>query len=100
GVAAPPHSFPTRRSSDLLRPAEADVAGDREDAVRCEPVQEIRHRLDGIDVALRHRPEARGAESDTGVDAAQLDDVVGVAIPGDEDRKSTRLNSSHQIISY
>ena len=47
-------------------------------------MQEIRHRLDGVDVALGHGPEARGAESDAGVDAAQLDDVVGVGIPGDE----------------
>src|SRR5258708_27116435 len=34
------------------------------------------------------------------VDEVGVDDVVTAASAGDEDRKSTRLNSSHQIISY
>src|SRR5436305_15345740 len=57
------HSFPTRRSSDLLLPYLVDDVADR-------PVA----------LALRLEP----------------DDVVAAVL----DRKSTRLNSCHQIISY
>src|SRR5947208_8837190 len=39
---------------------------------------------------------ARRAGAAAGADVPRLPDQV----PGDRDRKSTRLNSSHQIISY
>src|SRR5437762_8275128 len=63
------HSFPTRRSSDLV-----DVV------VQPEPL--------GTGDALR---VARGALGDT----RQV-----LVVSGDQDRKSTRLNSSHRCISY
>src|SRR5207244_12944692 len=78
------HSFPTRRSSDLHI---ADFLGLR---VRARQLLE----LDVLEAALRaFRFErqialARVALGDAG-------DFLAV-----EDRKSTRLNSSHQIISY
>src|SRR5438552_14514505 len=67
------HSFPTRRSSDLAI------------------------------LAAAGRPAA--AESVVTVPGAGLEGVVGgtparLGKPGCRDRKSTRLNSSHQIISY
>src|SRR5207244_11260086 len=64
------HSFPTRRSSDLDRPRRP-VEGD--------PARRAR---------LPHLPDVSGVHR-----AAR-----GGASP--QDRKSTRLNSSHQIISY
>src|SRR5205814_10471348 len=90
------HSFPTRRSSDL---AVVDViveevarylrlkrAGERLLRAECEvsDTQKIRD---------RGRPEL-------GVDLANLmGDALRVQVL-DEDRKSTRLNSSHLGISY
>src|SRR5438552_15279082 len=57
------HSFPTRRSSDLIRQQFIDHATRQ-----------------GVSLRLRDR--------------------VWAVSPKGEDRKSTRLNSSHQIISY
>src|SRR5207244_6142836 len=64
----PPHSFPTRRSSDLHAVREHDDVLTRHDLGR----------------GALHRGLTR-----PGVDRARC-----------VDRKSTRLNSSHQIISY
>src|SRR5947199_7955362 len=77
GACPEPHSFPTRRSSDLLRrvlgaPAQA-VAGARLPAGR------LVGRVADL-VRVRHAHRRRPA--------------------GPEDRKSTRLNSSHLGISY
>src|SRR5690606_39665533 len=75
-----PPSFPTRRSSDLDAPA----------------VTEAHERGRDVDeqedqVAHRHHPE----------DATRLaGDLDEAGLPADEDRKSTRLNSSHVKISY
>src|SRR5207244_11389339 len=66
------HSFPTRRSSDLF-PL---------------PVQEVLHPPQISGALLAHR----GGEQDG--------PRRGQARRHDRDRKSTRLNSSHQIISY
>src|SRR5438132_14431342 len=70
------YSFPTRRSSDL-----------REDSQRrCHPDSLRRHRVPG---------RAR-----VGTDCiAAIQSVPTRARPG-TDRKSTRLNSSHTVISY
>src|SRR5207244_12265259 len=78
------HSFPTRRSSDLVERA-ARVGRRRIGAAPGVPARRLFRRLGGrggggAAVALRIRP-ARSRR---------------VA----RDRKSTRLNSSHQIISY
>src|SRR5258708_14616614 len=75
-IRRPPRStlFPTRRSSDLPQRVEADAADDGR-----EPAPEVVH---------RSRVGAAEAEP------RFLDGVLRL------DRKSTRLNSSHQIISY
>src|SRR5207247_3806635 len=87
------HAFPTRRSSDLLRD---DGALERPEGARRDP-------------------EARGAQRiDPGGDAGRIAaagdlrrrDRHRADLPGaghriaPEDRKSTRLNSSHEWISY
>src|SRR5438034_2037074 len=74
------HSFPTRRSSDLLpQPHLHDVAGTTDDALHVAQRRVFRVREDDDVAAVR------------GVEAGQA--RVG-------DRKSTRLNSSHTVISY
>src|SRR5437879_9407732 len=84
-------SFPTRRSSDLLT----------EDG-EPEPL---------VDVVAIHRRSLEPARlhgdvaGDVGLQFVQRDRAVpiDVRLPGDErieDRKSTRLNSSHRCISY
>src|SRR5207244_9553492 len=94
-VAHPaPHSFPTRRSSDLRwLPAAAalhDMSGERAN-----------------DQPQRTRRIDRGvacADADGGgegvVSVASSDGGAGERGHEGADRKSTRLNSSHQIISY
>src|SRR5690606_41754142 len=84
-----PHSFPTRRSSDLLAD-ELAVAQDRHpvgDLV--DLVEEVRHEQDRDALVLQppHHLEQPG-------------DLIGVEAGGGLDRKSTRLNSSHVKISY
>src|SRR5207244_10476859 len=86
-------SFPTRRSSDLLLGVERAQTGHRVAAglleleVRGHDLNDVRSLPNGLDV-LRPDPSrhpvapSRSAPAPAG------------------DRKSTRLNSSHQIISY
>src|SRR5207244_9845845 len=89
------HPFPTRRSSDLKTPAEIAAALDRLGA----------HKLQGLILDLRDNP---GGLVNSAVETASLflnpDTAVltvrGRVMPEKTDRKSTRLNSSHQIISY
>src|SRR5690606_42008678 len=79
-----PHSFPTRRSSDLLH----DVAvGHLGVSARLQP---LRHT-----VAARDRDAGRRHERG---DRVRLQRPRG--LQGSPDRKSTRLNSSHVKISY
>src|SRR5207244_7863562 len=85
------HSFPTRRSSDL------DAYLQLDDAVIVDTEVPGRGplRVSGIvqDVRARHE----GASFDTDVFLVERGVLpVDTAV----DRKSTRLNSSHQIISY
>src|SRR5207244_13496548 len=70
------HPFPTRRSSDLLAPAH------------------VVHPVVDAQLALGHRLiETVGRFRDHGL-------LGGRERSRQPDRKSTRLNSSHQIISY
>src|SRR3712207_7910542 len=55
-----------------------------------------RHPADGEAV----HPDAPGQEAEGGVLGERRERALGAAINGDEDRKSTRLNSSHANISY
>src|SRR5207244_11094920 len=80
------HSFPTRRSSDL-------APGPRQLVV----VQE-RGRTAPATLTI---PDHLPALSNLRVAAAQVNrPTVDVQVNASKDRKSTRLNSSHQIISY
>src|SRR5690242_21126516 len=76
--ARPLHSFPTRRSSDLLTP------------FRARPVARAFRLSSGHGVAARHRGWVQHHPALAPVEAGA----------GPEDRKSTRLNSSHMSISY
>src|SRR5688500_20148975 len=80
GAHRAPHSFPTRRSSDLLTNLASDAA------VRLKArVMEERLWLHGL--LHYHAPSGRHAGPHARAYHAQ-------------DRKSTRLNSSHLVISY
>src|SRR5207244_12334510 len=74
------HSFSTRRSSDL-----AVAHADRQHFLEVDP-----HLLE---LALQRYDRGQLARQAAGGDRAAQQPVAG-------DRKSTRLNSSHQIISY
>src|SRR5438552_8309515 len=63
--------------------------------------------LDGLQPALRaeepldvHAAQGRCLDAMAELLRADVADQMGGAIRPQEDRKSTRLNSSHQIISY
>src|SRR5690606_41460774 len=77
-------SFPTRRSSDL-----GELAGN---------APYLDHGL-GCAMGQHHRHLQEDAEEITDVVGAVLGEALG-AVAALEDRKSTRLNSSHVKISY
>src|SRR5258708_30332674 len=56
----------------------------------------------GGHVQMRHRIESQGLLEQLSIELQELARVCRASIRDDktEDRKSTRLNSSHQIISY
>src|SRR5207253_9907543 len=83
------HSFPTRRSSDLGGVPAPDDLWAAPDPRGCDPI------CVGADAALGQHAVERVWEL--------VDPRLGVSElqpPGDRDRKSTRLNSSHVAISY
>src|SRR5439155_25493674 len=94
------HSFPTRRSSDLLRHAEIleAVAGrgrvHHERVPRRPPALPARRLVP--DLPDRHQLLQPGR----GGDEVLVDLALEDGAEGAEDRKSTRLNSSHVAISY
>src|SRR5690606_41533952 len=88
------HSFPTRRSSDLAR--ELDRGGQ---------AFLVHNRIETIEtIAARVRalaPRARIGVAHGQLPAEALERVMQGFVSGEvEDRKSTRLNSSHVKISY
>src|SRR5207244_11894396 len=92
------HSFPTRRSSDLFDRVEILNLGGGGMSCGDRVVRELAHEL----FDRRFRVEAHFDRIRT--DDAAAEDAARQArdvIPLERlDRKSTRLNSSHQIISY
>src|SRR5689334_23880152 len=78
GHPPPPHSFPTRRSSDLNASGAAVIQGNR----------------------IGTNPAGTAAIPNFGGIEASGAVVVGGTAPDASDRKSTRLNSSHSSISY
>src|SRR5690349_23201140 len=86
GARRPLHSFPTRRSSDLVVTRGSHVRHLGDDR---ESMQERPRRLP--------REELGAARAQTEEVPSDGEHVGGVEVP---DRKSTRLNSSHVEISY
>src|SRR5439155_26020817 len=92
-------SFPTRRSSDLR----ARLAAESRDGLRVrERVREQKLDRDGlIELEMTRRDdEAHSALSEDTVDAVLAGEHFAFANGNGQDRKSTRLNSSHVAISY
>src|SRR5207244_11397359 len=86
------HSFPTRRSSDLLqRPQYMHFAMSMSKRVMTKPPAALSF---VASITMQSIGQARSQARQ----AVQIDCIVIDATK--EDRKSTRLNSSHQIISY
>src|SRR5207244_12353924 len=84
------HPFPTRRSSDLPRHLPTAARGNLDGARR------PRRAHEGRPASGPHAWATRGAR-DLRLQGGGVDRR---ALPPRGDRKSTRLNSSHQIISY
>src|SRR5207247_9059578 len=84
------HSFPTRRSSDLGKPFQdpRQGFGDGEAAPR--------HPLRGIAIVVRFQDIQRSVAAPSAVVDAEWSIPIALIL----DRKSTRLNSSHEWISY
>src|SRR5207244_11751334 len=83
------YSFPTRRSSDLRKAA----------------IDEVGRHVDGDEGELETAGEEAEHQQDIGAVAERFRQRLPQrlrrgAMGGFIDRKSTRLNSSHQIISY
>src|SRR5205807_4284710 len=86
------HSFPTRRSSDLETPgAGVDVRGPQPHAQQMISAEHVQRQIAVVSVVAvkktRFLPSVQRR-------------VGGVQVQHDLDRKSTRLNSSHLVISY
>src|SRR5207247_5456915 len=97
----PPHhhllSFPTRRSSDLHQPDSRSTRLGREE--RNEEVRSVRQPISFVvDPQLERAAIASPPNPDA---AAGFERRVHCVVQDvDQDRKSTRLNSSHEWISY
>src|SRR5207248_11577750 len=95
-----PHPFPTRRSSDLLlvvepghrTGVETDGASGKDEIGALQGAVPERRRLDQR--LVRHEPRPGVDVREEPRELVAEPEVVG------EDRKSTRLNSSHRTISY
>src|SRR5207253_7686540 len=93
GTPRPPHSFPTRRSSDLVRghrALEERAPGDVEER----PTGSRRHEQQEGAGCRRPEPDRdEGEREPGGAERHRRRDMS-------PDRKSTRLNSSHVATSY
>src|SRR5206468_10385246 len=93
----PLHSFPTRRSSDLFRHHGQRAPRPRQQLAEIVAGDVLHHPAPGLETVAEagHRMRAEQMIAR----AAGLD-ATGTGEPRAEDRKSTRLNSSHDQISY
>src|SRR5207253_7163654 len=93
----PPHSFPTRRSSDLIHPKHGTL-GDYVEVMNAAEALGLRVI---VDLVVNHtsidHPWFQSARED---EHSQFRDWDGWAEQRPKDRKSTRLNSSHVARSY
>src|SRR5205814_10039256 len=92
------HPFPTRRSSDLrARLQQRDVAlGTNRAGVDADHANIVGKALSAERAGKGHQRGISGAAADV----VGVESFAGGADVVDEDRKSTRLNSSHLGISY
>src|SRR5439155_12843129 len=94
------HSFPTRRSSDLFAKDGFGFAGKM---LRTTPGGSAKLSVKRINIAERlYRVTGASIYADsllTGAKAPIEEPVLNGQVIGSEDRKSTRLNSSHVAIS-
>src|SRR5207244_11965983 len=90
-----PHSFPTRRSSDLRRLGRGprNIHWRLAERVGGAAARSALEESTGAAIRSALREPAAGA-------AGRIVGCRRAAQTGEPDRKSTRLNSSHQIISY
>src|SRR5207253_9167865 len=91
------HSFPTRRSSDLLAKELKDAGFEVTENVGGHGVVAVLKNGKGPTVLVRADMDALPIVERTGLPYASKVRTRG---PTGEDRKSTRLNSSHVAISY
>src|SRR5207247_10872851 len=92
-------SFPTRRSSDLIdRVRDSTLVGEDLLGAQREPDGLLGGQGKGLVHAVRM--EGLGTAKDGGEGLDGHADRVDLRLLGGEDRKSTRLNSSHEWISY
>src|SRR5207248_11335581 len=93
------HSFPTRRSSDLVNPAGAALIPGGAEHERDPGIRTVLF-TDIVDsTGLTQRLGDEGAMALLEVHDTIVRRALGES-GGREDRKSTRLNSSHRTISY
>src|SRR5207244_10208454 len=93
----PPQPFPTRRSSDLIRAA--DIFHERSLAPRLCARSDAMGQSGGRGAVSRLQA-SRYADEGRRHSRASWRFGAAFALASWLDRKSTRLNSSHQIISY
>src|SRR5207249_6120551 len=91
------HSFPTRRSSDLCDQELGAQVAERLGAVLARRTHDEHAALDGHGEEPRRLVEPRNGGH---VDEARAMQRGAELLQAEEDRKSTRLNSSHVSISY
>src|SRR5207244_11089693 len=94
------YSFPTRRSSDLrsLGVPPSPVRGNVEPYRSRNASRDQRHRSCASQLPPRRVESQRGLTSSAGSQTTPVGNPPQRLVPGSADRKSTRLNSSHQII--
>src|SRR5207244_12720429 len=88
------HSFPTRRSSDLFELASVKEIKPGSDRNR-QPANDIEYQSDAQSESTDENKQMKKGEAASAPVAIKIDSKTNML-----DRKSTRLNSSHQIISY
>src|SRR5690606_40742627 len=93
-----PHAFPTRRSSDLAKAGNVVLHDEHGDAVI--DLDTVMPGTVLADVGELVRSATRSGGEDAGHPVEGLRSRVGAVVSGFQDRKSTRLNSSHVKISY
>src|SRR5205807_10079955 len=88
------HPFPTRRSSDLAPVTEWKKKQGN--------IYEAEFTIDRKEITVMFDATGKWLETETAIDPASVPQAImnTIATQFKKDRKSTRLNSSHLVISY